>query len=77
MVSSRTLLQSLAVTEVEASMLGLELISISQGWRSSVSMKSAPYSSNDDCNNHKGVQTLTGDRHTQHTFSSRYLVLNN
>ena len=31
-------------------MLGLELISISHGCRSSVSMKSAPYSSNDDCN---------------------------
>ena len=47
-VSSRTLLQSLAVIAVEASMLGLELISISHGCRSSVSMKSAPYSSNDD-----------------------------
>ena len=71
MVSSKTLLQSLAVTDVEASILGLELISISHGWRSSVSMKSAPYSSNDDCNNPQSLDTVW--KHTYNTFSSRHL----
>ena len=78
MVSSKTLLQSLAVTDVEASILGLELISISHGWRSSVSMKSAPYSSNDDCNNPQSLDTVWRQIHTtlshQDIYSKHILV---
>lgn len=44
-VSSRTCRQSLAVTSVLASMVGLELISMSHGLNSSQIMKSAPYNS--------------------------------
>jgi len=45
MVSSCTWAHSWAVTGVDACMVGLELISISQGWKSRPRMKSAPYSS--------------------------------
>lgn len=45
MVSSCTCAHSCAVTGVDACMVGLELISISQGLKSRPRMKSAPYSS--------------------------------
>ena len=44
-VSSKTAVHNLEVTAVLDSMLGLELISMSQGFKSSVSIKSAPYNS--------------------------------
>ena len=49
MVSSMTMSTSLTVARVFLHMEGLELISMSHGDRSSLSMKSAPYNSNEPC----------------------------